>query len=70
MFSIAGNMGNGENMVNAGVSFALDRPSKTPTTKAMMAKKLAEQEQMLAEQSREIAELKAMVQQLAAKQNA
>ena len=70
MFSIAGNMGNGENMVNAGVSFALDRPSKTPTTKAMMAKKLAEQEQMLAEQSREIVELKAMVQQLAAKQNA
>ena len=70
MFSIAGNMGNGENMVNAGVSFALDRPSKTPTTKAMMAKKLAEQEQMLAEQNREIAELKAMVQQLAAKQNA
>ena len=70
MFSIAGNMGNGENMVNAGVSFALDRPSKTPTTKAMMAKKLAEQEQMLAEQSREIAELKAMVQQLAAKQSA
>ena len=66
MFSIAGNMGNGENMVNAGVSFALDRPSKTPTTKAMMAKKLAEQEQMLAEQSKEIAELKAMVQQLAA----
>lgn len=66
MFSIAGNMGNGENMVNAGVSFALDRPSKTPTTKAMMAKKLAEQEQMLAEQSREITELKAMVQQLAA----
>ena len=70
MFSIAGNMGNGENMVNAGVSFALDRPSKTPTTKAMMAKKLAEQEQMLAEQSREIAELKAMVEKLAAKQNA
>ena len=70
MFSIAGNMGNGENMVNAGVSFALDRPSKTPTTKAMMAKKLAEQEQMLAEQSREIAELKAIVQQLAAKQSA
>ena len=70
MFSISGNMGNGENMVNAGVSFALDRPSKTPTTKAMMAKKLAEQEQMLAEQSREIAELKAMVQQLAAKQSA
>ena len=73
MFSIAGNMGNGENMVNAGVSFALDRPSKTPTTKAALVKTVvAQNEQIaalnetLAEQSREIAELKAMVQQLAA----
>ena len=77
MFSISGNMGNGENMVNAGVSFALDRPSKTPTTKAALVKTVvAQNEQIaalnetLAEQSREIAELKAMVQKLAAKQNA
>ena len=84
MFSIAGNMGNGENMVNAGVSFALDRPSKTPTTKAALVKTvaaqneqiaalnetLAEQSNALEAQSKEIAELKAMVQQLAAKQNA
>lgn len=77
MFSISGNMGNGENMVNAGVSFALDRPSKTPTTKAALVKtvvaqneKIAALNETVAEQSREIAELKAMVQQLAAKQNA
>lgn len=84
MFSIAGNMGNGENMVNAGVSFALDRPSKTPTTKAALVKTvavqneqiaalnetLAEQSNALEAQSKEIAELKAMVQKLAAKQNA
>ena len=84
MFSISGNMGNGENMVNAGVSFALDRPSKTPTTKAALVKTVvaqneqiaalnetvAEQSNALEAQSREIAELKAMVQQLAAKQNA
>lgn len=77
MFSIAGNMGNGENMVNAGVSFALDRPSKTPTTKAALVKTVVAQNEQIAalnetvaEQSREIAELKAMVQQLAAKQNA
>ncbi len=84
MFSISGNMGNGENMVNAGVSFALDRPSKTPTTKAALVKTvvaqneqiaalnetLAEQSNALEAQSKEIAELKAMVQQLAAKQNA
>lgn len=84
MFSISGNMGNGENMVNAGVSFALDRPSKTPTTKAALVKTVvaqneqiaalnetvAEQSNALEAQSKEIAELKAMVQQLAAKQNA
>ena len=73
MFSISGNMGNGENMVNAGVSFALDRPSKTPTTKAALVKTVVAQNEQIAalnetvaEQSREIAELKAMVQQLAA----
>lgn len=77
MFSISGNMGNGENMVNAGVSFALDRPSKTLTTKAALVKTVVAQNEQIAalnetvvEQSREIAELKAMVQQLAAKQNA
>ena len=63
MFSISGNMGNGENMVNAGVSFALDRPSKTPTTKAALVKTVAEQNE-------KIARLEAMVEKLAAKQNA
>ena len=77
MFSIAGNMGNGENMVNAGVSFALDRPSKTPTTKAALVKTVvAQNEQIaalnetLAEQNEKIARLEAMVEKLAAKQNA
>ena len=76
-FSIAGNMGNGENMVNAGVSFALDRPSKTPTTKAALVKTVvAQNEQIaalnetLAEQNEKIARLEAMVEKLAAKQNA
>lgn len=77
MFSIAGNMGNGENMVNAGVSFALDRPSQTPTTKAALVKTVvAQNEQIaalnetLAEQNEKIARLEAMVEKLAAKQNA
>ena len=77
MFSIAGNMGNGENMVNAGVSFALDRPSKTPTTKAALVKTVAAQNEQiaalnetLAEQNEKIARLEAMVEKLAAKQNA
>ncbi len=74
MFSVAGNMGNGENMINAGVSFALDRTHKGTPSKAVMAKKLAAQDEQLAAlnntvatQSQEIAELKAMVKELSAK---
>lgn len=74
MFSVAGNMGNGENMINAGVSFALDRTHKGTPSKAVMAKKLAAQDEQLealnntvATQSQEIAELKAMVKELSAK---
>ena len=77
MFSISGNMGNGENMVNAGVSFALDRPSETPTTKAALVKTVAAQNEQIAvlsetvaEQNEKIARLEAMVEKLAAKQNA
>lgn len=77
MFSIAGNMGNGENMVNAGVSFALDRPSQTPTTKAALVKTVAAQNEQIAalnetvaEQNEKIARLEAMVDKLVAKQNA
>ncbi len=53
-------------MVNAGITFALDRPSKTTTSKAVMAKKLAAQEQQIAEQNARIAKLEAMIQQLSA----
>ncbi len=76
MFSISGNMGNGENMVNAGVSFALDRPSKTPTTKAALVKTVAAQNEQIAalketvsEQNEKIARLEAMVEKLATKQS-
>lgn len=77
MFSISGNMGNGENMVNAGVSFALDRPSKTPTTKTALVKTVVAQNEQIAalsetvaEQNEKIARLEAMVEKLATKQNA
>ena len=73
MFSISGNMGNGENMVNAGVSFALDRPSKTPTSKAALVKTVVAQNEQIAalnetvaEQNEKIARLEAMVEKLAA----
>lgn len=76
MFSISGNMGNGENMVNAGVSFALDRLSKTPTTKAALVKTVAAQNEQIAalketvsEQNEKIARLEAMVEKLATKQS-
>ena len=76
MFSISGNMGNGENMVNAGVSFALDRPSKTPTTKAALVKTVVAQNEQIAalketvsEQNEKIARLEAMVEKLATKQS-
>ena len=50
MFNIGGNMGNGENMVNAGVSFALGSGNNHGTTsKAAMAKKLAVQDEEIAD---------------------
>ncbi len=45
MFSMGGSMGNGENLLNVGVSFALDKG--VTTSKAAMAKKIAEQEEKI-----------------------
>ncbi len=82
MFNIGGNMGNGENMINAGVSFALGSGSNHSTTsKAAMAKKLAVQDEEIADlhakleeeqaknaqQNERIEKLEALVQQLARK---
>ena len=69
MFSVAGSMGNGENMVNLGVTFALDRNGKTTSTtsKTLMAKKLAQQERDIEAQNVKIAQLEAMVKQLSTK---
>ena len=44
MFSVAGSMGNGENMINAGITFALDKGKGFGTSKAAMARKINEQE--------------------------
>ncbi|MBR1661885.1 MAG: YadA C-terminal domain-containing protein, partial [Acidaminococcaceae bacterium] len=78
MFSVGGSMGNGENMINAGVSFSLDRTprvtgSRTALTKevvqlrAQVAKQdaqIAKQDQQLAMQGAQIAQLTALVSQL------
>lgn len=79
MFSIGGSFGNGENMLNAGVSVKVGPgKSNTTTSKAAMSKriqelqqvtsiqqeKLAEQDARLAAQEAEIQELKEMIRTL------
>ena len=74
MFSVATNFGNGENMINAGVSFKLGRSGKSP---ALMGSKqeikelqevVARQDDQLKKQDKEIRELKTLVHQLLAAQ--
>lgn len=66
MFSLGGTVGNGEDMINAGISFALDRTSKAPTSKEAMAQKIVELETDKEAMAQEIVELKAQVAQLTA----
>lgn len=74
MLSVATNFGNGENMINAGVSFKLGRSGKSP---ALMGSKqeikelqevVARQDDQLKKQDKEIRELKTLVHQLLAAQ--
>ena len=72
MFSMGGSLGNGENMINAGVSFALDKG--VTTSKAAMARKIAAQDEKIASlegqnahQAAEIAALKEALARLEAK---
>lgn len=74
MFSAGGAMGNGENMVNVGVSFALDNGEGVRVSKTTMAKKIkaltdenAAMKEKLAEQDTEIDALKAALARLEAK---
>ena len=75
MFSVGTNFGNGENMINAGVSFKFGpkgksqvRPGSTQEITELRAT-VARQDDQLKKQDNEIKELKAMVQQLMAKQD-
>ena len=52
MFSIGGSMGNGENLVNAGISIALDKGFTN--SKAVMARKIAAQDDIIAAQGAEL----------------
>ena len=78
MVSVGGTYGNGENMVNMGLSFALDKANNVSNSRVAMAKEmvamrehmvkqdqqLAEQNQQIAMQSQQIAQLVKLVNQL------
>ena len=57
MFSMGGSLGNGENMINAGVSFALDKG--VSTSKAAMARTIKAQGEKISEQDAKIQTLEA-----------
>ena len=68
MLSVGGAFGNGENMINAGISFALDKGKGFGTGKAAMARKIAAQDEEIAAlkeaHAKENAENKAEIQAL------
>lgn len=49
MFSIGGTMGNGENMVNAGISFALDRTNHVSNSRTALAREVLDLRAQIAE---------------------
>ena len=59
MFSVGGSFGNGENMVNAGVSLKLGKSSHAPASKAAMEKKISALSQEVEELKAAIADLRA-----------
>ena len=59
MFSVGGSFGNGENMVNAGVSLKLGQSSHAPASKAAMEKKISSLSQEVEELKAAIADLRA-----------
>lgn len=59
MFSVGGSFGNGENMVNAGVSLKLGQSNHAPASKAAMEKKISALSQEVEELKAAIADLRA-----------
>ena len=59
MFSVGGSFGNGENMVNAGVSLKLGQRNRAPASKAAMEKKISALSQEVEELKAAIADLRA-----------
>ena len=67
MFSAGGSIGNGENMVNVGVTFALDKGQGVRVSKAAMAKKINALTDENAAMKQEIGALKTALARLEAK---
>ena len=64
MMNVAGTYGNGENMVNMGVSFALDRTNNVSNSRTAMAREIVDLREQVATQGQQIAQLVALVNQL------
>lgn len=64
MLSMGGTMGNGENMVNMGITFALDKPNNVSNSRVAMAKEIVAMREHIAKQDAQIAQLVMLVNQL------
>ncbi len=60
MFSVGGTVGNGENMVNAGISFALDRTNRVSNSRTAMAREIVDLRGQLVEMGAKVAKMEAM----------
>ena len=57
MFSVAGTVGNGENMVNAGISFSLDRTNHVSNSRTALAREVIDLRGQLAEMGAKMAKM-------------
>ena len=64
MFSVGGTVGNGDNMVNAGVSFKIGQGNSVSTSRVAMAKEIKSMRDIVAKQDAQIQKLTAMVNAL------
>lgn len=64
MFSVGGTVGNGDNMVNAGVSFKIGQGNNVSTSRVAMAKEIKSMRDIVAKQDAQIQKLTAMVNAL------
>ncbi|WP_307979002.1 ESPR-type extended signal peptide-containing protein [uncultured Phascolarctobacterium sp.] len=60
MFSVGGTVGNGENMVNAGISFSLDRTNHVSNSRTALAREVIELRGQLAEMGAKMAKMAKM----------